>query len=553
MRRTSPISPVNLRALYFRSAQAFVLPAAAFSLAAITTATAATTTAATTAKARILEPTSADLVALESGPFHDALVSFYRSREFKAVWLEGDGFTNDSRTLQQRLQSAADEGLDPGDYEPSPSCNPFLSTARPDDECEWQLSHKLLQYASDVGFGVFQASQTDPNWHIPQESLAAVDLLQRVADAGDIRTVLDTLPPSTEQYRRMREALQRYNDSTLAPDGVALPDQITLQPGQRHSAIRTLRQYFSAKNPEITAVNETAFFGALLENAVRSFQAQHGLVADGIVGARTRAQLRVSRNDRLGQIRLNMERLRWLPRTVPSHRVEVNLAAFEAAYKPQDGAPLRSRVIVGRADRSSPSFHTYIPSIKLNPEWTVPRSLAIFDLLPQLQENRAVLQQKSLEVLQPVGTDLHRVDADLLDWSNYDEDYFPFILRQKPGATNSLGRVKFNMPNPYGIFLHDTPEKWLFDHSVRTFSSGCVRVERALELARALLSNGSSEEPPKILDRLENGEPHTLTLPAPIPVFLLYFTAWVDDFGNLQFRDDVYGRNVSLRDYFSML
>jgi murein L,D-transpeptidase YcbB/YkuD len=207
---------------------------------------------------------------------------------------------------------------------------------------------------------------------------------------------------------------------------------------------------------------------------------------------------------------------------------------------------LRLRTISGREDRKSVAFQSHISHLVFNPDWTVPRRLAVEDMLPQLQRDPLSLAQKQIRILRREDGELVEVDPLKEDWKRYNKRYFPFLLRQAPGEHNSLGRVKFMMPNPFAIYIHDTPAQRLFDKNVRTLSSGCIRVERALELASMLLKVDEPAPDPPLRRYLDTQETVQVPVVSRMPVYLVYFTAWVDEQGELHLYDDVYGRDSPL-------
>lgn len=206
----------------------------------------------------------------------------------------------------------------------------------------------------------------------------------------------------------------------------------------------------------------------------------------------------------------------------------------------QDRVQLESRTIIGRPMRSTPSFSTRATHLVLNPTWTVPRSIAVRDLLPEQRRDSEYLLRKNIRIQQRDGNQWVDQDPALIDWGQYNWHNFPFRLRQSPGDSNSLGRIKFHMPNPYSIYLHDTPAQYLFSLPVRDFSSGCVRVEGIRDFVYQLLADGSPETIGTFKAQLESRESRYFKLPEPIDVFLVYFTTWVDATGRVQFRPDIY-------------
>jgi len=284
-------------------------------------------------------------------------------------------------------------------------------------------------------------------------------------------------------------------------------------------------------------------YDAALEAQVRAFQATHGLSVDGVVGPRTRAALNVPRARRIDQLRVNLERLRWIARDLPARFLAVNIAAFEAGLIADGKLLWRARTIVGRPYRQTPVFRAQITSLEINPTWTVPPGILRQDVLPALRRDPAYLQAKGLQVFDRTGAP---VDPATLDWTTLATGAFPYVLRQPPGDDNSLGRIKFLFPNPYTVYLHDTPARDLFAQESRVFSSGCIRLERPFELAHLLLAGDPAWPPEKVQATLDSGVRTPIALRDPLPILLLYLTAYVDAENAVNFRDDVYRRDAKV-------
>lgn len=489
--------------------------------------------------------------AAEGLPYRRAMQGFYAARDYRPLWFSSVVPRPAAAELVAALRASDREGLDPAAYQPTELRRDCLEN-RPEDpvRCELRLTTSLLHYAEDVAHGMERAADLDPHWHIPQASLDAVGLLQRVSAAPDLAALLDSLPPVHTQYRRLRQALAAYR--ARQDEWFTLAEGPSLRPGVRSDRVLGVRERLGADEPALLGAAEPAYYDEGLVAAVKAFQARHGLDVDGIVGTLTRAAMNIPLEIRIQQIRLNMERWRWLPRELGDSHVLVNLAGFDLALIRDDVPVLQMRAISGRPDRTSPSFQSRIRQLVINPPWNVPRRLAVKDLLPMLQRDPRALQAKQIEVLQRQGGDFVTVDPETIDWSAYHEDRFPFLLRQRPGVRNSLGRLKFVMPNPFEIYIHDTPAKGLFQKSVRTFSSGCIRVEKPQELALQLLSGDREHNQRWIQGWFDKGQTEVMPVEPDVPVYLVYLTAWVDGMGNFQFRNDVYGRDGPLMDRFSV-
>ena len=279
--------------------------------------------------------------------------------------------------------------------------------------------------------------------------------------------------------------------------------------------------------------------------AVQRFQARHGLAPDGVVGPATRAALNVPLAHRIDQIRWNLERWRWLPEKLPARRIAVNIPDFSLTLY-EDHQPIDSmRVIVGQRKRETPILETAIHHLEFNPRWSVPRSIMVKDILPHLYENPGYLTARNMRVLY----DAQEVNPHIVNWPEYHEDNFPSRLRfeQAPGQGNALGKVKFVMPNCCNIYLHDTPNRGLFKRQTRAFSSGCVRVEHPRRLTEHLLLAQKGWQKKNIQQAFKKKKRRAVKMQQPMPVFLLYWTAWVAHDGVIHFRDDIYGYDRAMQ------
>lgn len=469
---------------------------------------------------------------------HQALNAFYALRGYRAAWHDGDGPTAAARSLLARLAVADREGLNPDDYlAQGPDGKPDAATVPADI----LLTLTYARYASHLRNGRYAARLLDPSWHIDDDLFNPFLTLNAALVTERTGVLLDALPPRHAAYVRLRDALGRYR--AVAADGGwdPLPSGPALALGGRSARVAMLRQRLSIEGPRTTG-DDPERFNTELGEVVRAFQRRHGLRDDGIVGRRTLTALNVDVTTRIAQIRANLERWRWLPHELGSRHVLVNTAGHQLLMVNGGDAPLRMRIISGRASRQSPSFAAPITRLVLHPPWTVPTSIAVRDLLPAQFADPDYFTTNEYDVLRWEGGALRRVDPATVDWQHYGEGHFPFTLRQRPGPQNALGRIKFDMPNRYSIYLHDTPARALFRHPIRDFSSGCIRVERPLELASALLGDVNGERAGLVAE-LTDPSTHMLALPEPVPVYLAYLTVWTDAQGATHFRPDLYRRN----------
>ncbi len=336
--------------------------------------------------------------------------------------------------------------------------------------------------------------------------------------------------PIHEGYERLEEALERYRRIAGRSEPEPVPPGPSLELGAEGERVVALRARLAAAAEAEAAepLSETELpevFDATLEEAVRAFQERHGLPVDGIAGASTLAELNRTAEDQIRKIEVNLERWRRMPADLGERHILVNIAAFRLDAIEEGRSVLDMRVIVGRTHTRTPVVSSAIERVVLNPSWYVPRSIASKEIWPKARKSRSYLRRNGYEVL-PDGK-----------------------LRQKPGENNSLGRVKFRFPNRFGVYLHDTPSRSLFDRPVRALSHGCVRIERPADLATWVLRDDPQWSPEAIQAALDSGRERAVELPEPIPIHIAYWTAWVDDHGTLWFGQDVYDQDRDLASF----
>jgi len=315
--------------------------------------------------------------------------------------------------------------------------------------------------------------------------------------------------------------------------------------GVRDERVRSLRHRLAASGDLPSVSAEPTAFDDAVDAAVRHFQRRHGLTVDGVVGPATLRALNTSLDARIRQVMLNLERWRWLPQDLGSRYVLVNIPAFELDVVEDTTSVLSMRVIVGRDYRRTPVLSSTMTHLVLNPYWYVPPSIVVRDILPRVQADPGYLRAQGMRVFRTRDGRPVEVSPDEIDWAALSAGTLPFQVRQEPGPLNALGAVKLMFPNRFNVYLHDTPARELFARDERSMSAGCIRLERPLELAAYVLRGDSSWTPSSLRESLSTAHDRTIRLPEPIPVHLLYWTAWADDEG-LHFRRDLYGRDAPL-------
>lgn len=344
----------------------------------------------------------------------------------------------------------------------------------------------------------------------------------------------------------LEKSLSQYRELAGQGGWPKVPGGPSLHEGDQNDRIPLLRQRLVASADLAASAGQGDQFDGALKEAVQRFQARHGLTADGAVGARTLNELNVPISERIRQLAASLERCQPLPPVLEQRHILVNIADFTLKLY-EDGKPVLSMpVIVGKTYRQTPVFNGRISSLVLNPAWEVPHSIATKDLLPKIKKNPGYLSQMHLRVFQG-WKGATEIDPATIDWANLSSKHFPYRLRQDPGPANALGRVKFLFPNPYDVYLHDTPSRELFQKDARTFSSGCIRIAKPLDLAVYLLQGTKLNSMDALTEAISREKTQQIVIPAPIAVHIVYMTAWVDREGIIQFRSDIYNRDPALQ------
>lgn len=474
----------------------------------------------------------------------ELLADIYSELDFEPVWPDADRV---ERWLDI-IDRASDDGFDVADYHDDAIRRihaELLSGAAlsPERRAEIDLiiTDSLIRLAYSEVFGKINPYELDPRWNYRRETRAdsAAEALANMLRATSPWDELQQYIVRPPVYSALRAQYMAYRDIAANGGWPEIPAGDTIRPGDSDPRISVIAERLAVSGDIDAAGLATDTLDARLEAAVRRFQARHGLTADGIIGRGTLAAMNVPATERLETIRVNLERLRWLADDIEEEMVIVNIAGFEAYLLKRGEAVWGTRVQVGRTYRQTPVFRDEITYLAINPTWTVPRSIATRDILPQLQEDPAYLIERGFDVRDRSGDN---VDPTSIDWDSLSSNNFPYTLVQRPGAYNALGQVKFMFPNEYAVYLHDTPSRYLFEREARTFSSGCIRTERPFELAELLLSPQGWDQA-RIQAVLDSGELTNVVLETPMPVMLTYFTARTDNDGTLLFFPDVYARD----------
>lgn len=477
----------------------------------------------------------------ESVAGDEALAAYYRRRDFAPVWLTDDTAAADRRmALMTALTEAPTHGL-------SPLVHDAASLAREAEEArgplalgrlDVMLSRAWLRLAHDLSGGALDPSRLIGSIKRERTPLDVAQTLDRAVRGG---IDLHALAPQTPEYARLLRERARLVETVTAGGWGEAPGGQRMEPGESGGAVVALRDRLIGSGH--LAPTSSATYDDALAAAVARAQADHGLTPDGVAGEATLAALNVPAAERLKAVNVALERERWNAVPRGARHIWVNLTDFTAQVIDEDETTFLTRAVVGAVDpdRETPEFSELMEYMVINPSWYVPRSIVVNEYLPALQRNRNAAGH--LRITDSRG---RLVDRGSINFAAYTASTFPYAMHQTPSDDNALGIVKFMFPNPWNIYLHDTPAKALFEREVRAFSHGCIRLADPVGFARHLLARQSTDPDGEFQSRLVTGAESRVDLMEPVPVHLDYRTAFTKPRGGLAFRADIYGRDAVL-------
>jgi murein L,D-transpeptidase YcbB/YkuD len=483
-------------------------------------------------------------VALATGRL---LPDFYAARGNAPVW----GQPARVKEVLALLATAPDHGLTATDYN-LPQLEALWATVQvtPDAaaraDLDILLTESLVRYGYHQRFGKVNPQRLEPAWNFTRDfrpGQGPLSTLQAAVAAPSLEGFLGQWIQRAPLYTVMQAKLAEYRAIEAAGGWPAVPEGPTLRPGDVDPRVVVLRDRLRVTGdlPAVKAPPEDpAAFDDTVRAGVQAFQRRHGLDADGVVGRGTLAALNVPVAQRIDQLRLTLERARWVVDETPGEAVVVNVAGAEVFVTRDGEVTWWRRAIVGRAARQTPIFKGRMTYLELNPTWTVPPTILREDVLPKVRRNRAYLREHDMRVLTQSGKPVDPASVDFGAWP------FPYVIRQDPGPKNPLGLIKLMFPNRHNVYLHDTPGRELFGKAARNFSSGCIRIEDPFELAAIVLREPGRWTAASLRAAAEDGRTRRVNLREPWPVLILYWTAALDAEGRVRFLPDVYRRDPAL-------
>jgi murein L,D-transpeptidase YcbB/YkuD len=477
------------------------------------------------------------------------LLDLYRKNRFQPLWTDRRNLTQ----LLTAIAGSAEEGLIPDDYhlqaisryghelETAPSRAKLL-------EYDLLLSDALMLLAQHKRHGKVNPREVEERLNLdsPAPRPSLMDTFLTALRTATVRKALDELEPAHPAYASLKRALSRYRKIAGSGGWQSVPPGPSLKPGMRDDRVQALRARLAVTGDLTWESAHPLFYDEVLAGAVRAFQTRHHLEADGIAGKATLAAMNIPVAGRISQIRVNLERARWVMHDMPDSSIVIDIAGFNLQYYHQNRLVWKTRVMVGEPFNQTPVFRSAITYLVLNPTWTIPPDILKNETVPRILTEKDYLAKQRLRVLTASGEE---VNPATVPWGQYLGKRPPYTLRQDAGPDNALGLIKFIFPNPYHVYLHDTPSKSLFDKARRAFSHGCIRVQHPLDLGKMLIANdpGNPTSAARFDQILASGKTSTIFLKEPLPIFLMYLTANAEN-GQVQFMPDLYQRDQGILD-----
>lgn len=475
----------------------------------------------------------------------DAVAAHYSATGFAPLWTGGGELNERGRSLLAVLADADAEGLDSAAYLP-PSLGSFRSAPPAHDlaamaQLDIEISALAVKYARDASGGRFEPERLSRYHDVKPPRPEAGQAMKVLAFSPFPAAYLGSLHPAHPAYAVLKAGLATIRSAAEAPPPDPLEDGPIVRTGKADARIPAIRQRLADQGyvQALEASGDPKVLDADLSTQLRLFQKAAGIKVTGLVGPQTVAALNNPASGRnLSRLLNNIERLRWMPRDLGARHVFVNQASFEVRVMEGSEAVWTSRVIVGKPTTQTVVFHDQMETVVFNPSWGVPPSIIANEYLPKLRRDPGYLDRIGFKVVDQRGK---TVPSSAVDWSSYGSKV-PYGIQQPPGGGNALGDVKFLFPNSHNIYMHDTPNRNLFEKDVRAFSHGCVRVQNPRDFAAVLLGWDRAE----IDAHIQTPKSETIRLEKKIPVHLTYFTAWPDENGKIRYFNDIYGRDKTM-------
>ncbi|WP_215223153.1 L,D-transpeptidase family protein [Echinicola shivajiensis] len=489
---------------------------------------------------------------------YDLLIKFYSDRGFKEAWTKEGRLSSQTLALRDQVRKSRYDGLEPEDYylEQIDHVIQNFETEKMGENAlqlayiDLIFSESYLKLATDLYKGKTPQEAVKTDWQIQAKSIKVKfeEVLEKAIEDDSVGQSIRRFWPDYKVYANIRKSLRSYYE--MVDSQKEKPQKLAykklLKVGDSNRLISEIRSRLSGAEMTEDEGGENELYDSALMKEIQKMQKRFGLNPDGVIGPETIHALNETPEDMIKRIAVNLERLRWLPDTVIKDEfIITNIANYQLDYVRENGLDtlFSSKVIVGKQYRSTPVFNGEMSYIVFSPTWTVPSSIVRGEMIPKIKKDPDYLSRNHMKILTYSGKEIDPVS---LDWTKVSAKNFPYMIRQSPGAHNSLGLVKFIFPNKFNVYIHDTPTKSLFDKDIRAFSHGCIRIHKPAEFAKIILQDDPMWDMEKINDAMHAGEETTVMLKKKIPVVILYLTFWTDENGRDYIRKDIYNRDEEI-------
>lgn len=475
------------------------------------------------------------------------LPKFYGERDFQSAWITNDKLNSNALQLMRFIRTINTHGLNPTDYHLKvlelyaiKFRTPIPVNLKDLLHIEILLTDACMLLGSHLYFGKVDIEKAVADWHIQRKDpfLKLDERLQSALDSKNIEYFFEELLPQFSSYKGMVSQLAFWLGIQEGTWKDIKTDK-SIRPQDNNPLVPLIRKKLHFLGYPCLDTISSVYTSDMIES-VLLFQDDHGFNKDSVIGNNFLGMLSMKPSDRIKSLRVNLERLRWLPSEFPDKYILVNIANQQLDFMHIHDTLLSCRAIIGKTYRSTPVFSARMTYLVFSPTWTVPPGILSADVIPQLKKGPDYLIKNKMRIVRMNGTE---VGYNEIDWKKVNAQRFPYLIKQDPGPHNSLGLVKFMFPNSYNVYIHDTPNRSLFLKDDRAQSSGCIRIEKPFELASLILNGHGRWNDSTIREAMNAGKERSVSLPSPLPVFIVYLTAWTNPTGKVVFRKDIYSRD----------
>jgi murein L,D-transpeptidase YcbB/YkuD len=512
-----------------------------------------------------IEPENTDSLSVEKfltankefEPHRKKIHKFYSRRNYSLAWSNEGEFLPQASMFINLMNDIQNHGIN--SYKDYNLREKYVETseakkrhreeiAQMRKDLDILLTSSYFQYAQDIWRGTVDPAEENIGWYVDRKKIKYGKTLDVILSNTKNENPFLLNEPLHPEYQKLKNLLSEYKkvDSLGGWPQIKIEKNKKIKLGDTSAIVSTLKKRLLLSH-DVSEANSDSIYDSKVESAVKRFQQRHGLKEDGVLDTKTLHALNIPIQERIEQIIINMERWRWVPKRISENYVMVNIPEYKLHVFENGKEIWDMNVIVGKRGSQTPIFNDIIEYIVMSPTWNIPPSIAKDEIIPLVQKDPLNLAKFNMQVLEKNEP----IDPSSVNWANLNEDEIKkYSFKQNPGAGNALGLVKFIFPNEYDVYLHDTPTNKLFSQTERGFSHGCIRIQDPLKFAEYLLKNEPNWNKEKISNAMNSGQEQYVKLKKKEPVYIVYFTVWVDNKGVTHFRDDIYGHDKKLAQAF---